>query len=90
MTLLQSLRSQALMITISDNFERKQIAFLAKHLNSQLIAPITAYRETNLLCRKCGTALSIFRGRRMPTVCASCDSQKFARLTLEFKELQES
>lgn len=77
-------------LTISYNFERKQIAFLAKHLNSQLIAPITAYGETNLPCQKCGTALSIFKGRRMPTVCACCDSQKFERLTLEFKELQES
>jgi hypothetical protein len=83
---LSSLRD----LTISDNFERKQIAFLAKHLNSQLIAPITAYRETNLLCRKCGTALYIFTGRRMPTVCTSCDSRKFERLTVEFKELQES
>lgn len=73
---------------IARNFDRKQLAFLARSLNAQLKEPITAYAEAGIPCSHCGNPQFLFTGRRMPVLCRNCDSAKFDRLTLQFEELQ--
>jgi hypothetical protein len=74
-------------LDVSSNFERTQLAYLAKRLNDQLEDPIRASRELGISCQKCGERLVLFVGRRMPAVCRSCDSVRFDRLTVEFEAL---
>jgi hypothetical protein len=74
-------------LTISCKFERKQLAFLAKRLNPQLMQPITAYLELNSVCTKCGGPLYLFIGRKMPLLCKACKKEKFERLSLQFERL---
>lgn len=73
---------------IAHNFDRKQLAFLARRLNAQLKTPITACVETQLHCSRCGIPQFLFTGRRMPLVCRNCDNVKFDKLMLQFEELQ--
>jgi hypothetical protein len=74
-------------LTLSNSFDRKQFAYLAKRLNPQLDLPISASRRMNLPCPKCGQSLSYFIGKRMPTLCATCDSDRFKKFTLQFEDL---
>jgi hypothetical protein len=74
-------------LTLSNSFDRKQFAFLASKLNAQLNSPISASREMNLPCTKCGKPLSCFIGKRQPSVCKNCDRTRFERLTTEFQEI---
>lgn len=75
-------------LVIAPNFDRKQLAFLARSLNAQLKEPITACAESRTPCSHCGNPQFLFTGRRMPILCRNCEGAKFDRLTLEFEELQ--
>jgi hypothetical protein len=67
-------------------FERTQLAYLAKRLNVQLDEPIVGSAEMKSApCRKCGKPLHVFMGRRMGILCAFCDEAKFEKLTKEFQ-----
>lgn len=67
-------------------FERSQLAYLAKRLNTQLDEPIVGSRELKSApCRKCGKPLHVFMGRRMGILCAFCDGIKFKKLTEGFQ-----
>jgi hypothetical protein len=76
-------------LDLSNKFERGQFACLAKHLNPQLADPITGYVSTKLSCEKSGGKKAMFRGRRMPFLCADCDGEKFRKLEDEFAALVE-
>jgi len=77
-------------LRLSNQFERAQVAFLAKRLNPRLETPLTASIEASLGCTRCGaTALYMFTGRRMPFLCKSCDRARFEKLTAEFERLVE-
>lgn len=71
-------------LVLSQQFERRQIAYLAKRLNGQLTEPLSACFPTNLKCEKCNAHKYMFTGRRMPTLCPSCDKKRFERLESEF------
>jgi hypothetical protein len=77
-------------LVLSNQFERGQVAFLAKHLNPRLQTPLSAYRETGLTCARCGAPRFMFTGRRMPFLCRSCDSNRFEKLTIEFQRLVDA
>jgi hypothetical protein len=67
-------------------FERAQLAYLAKRLNAQLDNPIVgSWEMKSAPCRKCGKPLHVFMGRRMGMLCAFCDERKFVNLTEEFQ-----
>jgi hypothetical protein len=83
---LSSLRD----LFIQRQFERAQLAYLAKKLNPQLKIPITAYRETQAPCPRCSRSMCVFTGRRMPILCRACDTGKFERLTRQFEKLMEN
>ncbi|OAI24136.1 internalin G [Methylomonas koyamae] len=72
---------------LSRQFERAQVAFLAKRLNGKLAEPLAAYFDTNLKCEACHGPRFMFVGRRMPVLCRSCDSVQFARSVAEFERL---
>ncbi|MNZ81016.1 hypothetical protein D3C78_996710 [compost metagenome] len=72
---------------LSSQFERAQVAFLAKRLNQQLAEPLTAYLDTNLRCEACDGRKVMFVGRRMPVLCRSCDAARFERHVSEFEQL---
>ncbi len=72
---------------LSNQFERAQVAFLAKRLNQQLVNPLTSYYEISLQCKTCSAHTFMFVGRRMPTLCRFCDSKRFEKLVLEFERL---
>lgn len=76
-------------LVIAHNFDRKQLAFLARSLNPQLKKPIRACDEIKVPCSQCGNPQFLFTGRRMPILCRNCEGAKFDRLTLEFEELQQ-
>jgi hypothetical protein len=67
-------------------FERAQLAYLAKRLNPQLDEPIVSNWEMNAApCRKCGRNRHLFLGRRMPMLCEFCDEKRFNKLNEEFR-----
>lgn len=74
-------------LNLSRQFERKQVAFLAKRLNAQLVEPLSAYFATNLKCETCDGNKVMFNGRRMPVLCRTCDSGRFERHVAEFERL---
>ncbi|WP_192564720.1 leucine-rich repeat domain-containing protein [Pseudomonas gozinkensis] len=74
-------------LSLTNQFDRSQIAFLASRLNDQLVEPLTAYVETHLRCVKCSGLTSMFRGRRMPFLCPACDAPRFEKLTRQFEQL---
>jgi hypothetical protein len=74
-------------LTLSQQFERSQIAYLAKHLNGQLAKPLSACFPMNLKCNKCNANKFMFAGRRMPVLCRSCDKKRFERHESEFDRL---
>ena len=74
-------------LSLSNQFERSQVAFLAKKMNHRLVEPISAGFETNLECEKCRGHKFMFAGRRMPILCRSCDATRFEKLLSEFERL---
>jgi hypothetical protein len=72
---------------LSRQFQRDQVAYLAKHLNGQLAEPLSACSDTNLKCESCGADKFMFAGRRMPILCRSFDQQRFKRYLSEFDRL---
>jgi ribosomal protein S27E len=72
---------------LSRQFERKQVAFLAKRLNAQLVEPLASYFATNLKCGTCEGNKVMFNGRRMPVLCPTCDRGRFERYVGEFERL---
>ncbi|HSS52137.1 MAG TPA: leucine-rich repeat domain-containing protein [Thermoanaerobaculia bacterium] len=70
---------------LSNQFDRGQFAFLAKHLNAQLETPLTSHVESSSRCERCGGHKAMFVGRRMPFLCPTCDGKKFERLEHEFE-----
>lgn len=74
-------------LNLSNQFERSQVAYLANRLNSQLVEPLSAYRETHIPCESCGANKSMFTGRRMPILCRSCDENRFQRHIAEFEQV---
>ena len=74
-------------LQLSNQYERTQVAFLAKRLNGQLAEPLTAYFNTSIKCETCNGHKSMFVGRRMPVLCRACDKSRFERYTHEFEQL---
>ncbi len=74
-------------LSLTNQFDRAQVAFLASRLNEQLVRPLTAYVKTHLPCAKCNGVKYMFTGRRMPFLCATCDSTRFEKLTHQFQQL---
>jgi hypothetical protein len=77
-------------LQLSNQFERAQVAFLAKRLNPQLAEPLAAFFDTNLKCEKCNGHKIMFVGRRMPVLCRSCDSVRFEKYVSEFERLVDA
>jgi hypothetical protein len=73
-------------LTISWRFDRSQLAHIAAKLNAQLDEPLRASIEF-AHCTKCKGSLTLFIGRRMPTVCKVCNKDKFEKLTAQFAQL---
>lgn len=74
-------------LRLSNQFDRVQVAFLAKKLNAQLAEPLTSYIDTPLKCEKCDVHKSMFIGRRMPILCRDCDNALFRKRIREFEQL---
>jgi len=74
-------------LSLTNQFDRSQVAFLASRLNKQLAEPLTAYVKTHLRCMKCSSLTSMFTGRRMPFLCPACDAPRFEKLTRQFEQL---
>jgi hypothetical protein len=72
---------------LSNQIDRKQVAFLAKRLNHQLKEPLTSNFKVSIPCTKCSEEKYMFIGRRMPCLCKVCDSGRFEKLVCEFAEL---
>jgi hypothetical protein len=75
---------------LSNQFERRQVAHVARALNGQLEQPLAAYLETKTTCERCGNKRLMFTGSRMPILCPSCDSARVTKLTDEFLALVAS
>lgn len=77
-------------LNLSNKFEKKQFAYLAKRLNNQLENPITSHTEVNLKCLKCNKNKFMFTGLKMPFLCQHCDAVRFEKLHIEFGELVDA
>jgi hypothetical protein len=77
-------------LTLANQFDRVQVAKLARHLNAQLSTPLTASTLSSLACATCGGGKHMFTGRRMPFLCRQCEPERFERLTSEFEALVRS
>jgi hypothetical protein len=66
-------------------FERAQLAYLAKRLNPQLDEPQVGSWEMKATPCKCGQNFHVFMGRRMGKLCPACDEKKFKKLVEEFE-----
>lgn len=73
-------------LSLTNQFDRSQVAFLASRLNEQLVEPLTAYVQTHLHCKKCNSLTSMFTGRRMSFLCPVCDESRFEKLTSQFEK----
>lgn len=74
-------------LSLTNQFDRSQVAFLASRLNEQLVEPLTAYVKTHLRCMKCNGLTSMFTGRRMPFLCPACDAPRFEKLARQFDQM---
>lgn len=74
-------------LSLTNQFDRTQIAFLASRLNEQLVEPLTAHVKTHLRCVKCSGLKSMFTGRKMPFLCPACDAPQFEKLTRQFEQM---
>ena len=79
-------------LNLSNQFEREQVAFLAKKLNPQLETPLSAHVETHLACAQCGTLRCMFTGRRIRNnfLCRQCEPARFEKLANEFQRLVDA
>ncbi|MBH5328235.1 leucine-rich repeat domain-containing protein [Eikenella sp. S3360] len=75
---------------LSNQFEKQQFAYLAKHLNSQLDTPIAALWESSLHCQRCGLALYMVIGRRGRFLCRRCDAKHVAKAEAVFANMMAS
>jgi hypothetical protein len=74
-------------LSLTNQFDRSQVAFLASRLNEQLVEPLTAHVKTHLRCAKCSGHTWMFKGRRMPFLCPVCDAPRFEKLTHQFEQM---
>jgi len=74
-------------LILSNQFEKGQIAYLAKRLNSQLEKPLSSRFESSSFCASCGKPKHMFVGRKMPILCSGCDAARFQKLDEEFDRL---
>jgi hypothetical protein len=74
-------------LKLSNQFDRSQVAYLAKHLNEQLVEPLTSHIGSNIKCKTCNGNQSMFIGRRMPMLCQACNDKQFTRYVDEFNQL---
>lgn len=74
-------------LSLTNQFDRTQVAFLASRLNEQLVDPLTAYVKTPLRCVECNSLKSMFTGRKMPFLCPACDAPRFEKLTRQFEQM---
>ena len=72
---------------LSNQFEKHQFAYLAKHLNAQLEEPICAHQPSSLNCKKCGIRKRMVTGRRGPFLCPTCDCARLMKAESEFERL---
>ncbi len=77
-------------LTLSNQFDRAQVAMLARHLNAHLAAPLAASTPSHLACPSCSGTKHMFTGRRMPFLCPQCERARFERLTHEFEAIVRS
>jgi Leucine-rich repeat (LRR) protein len=77
-------------LELSNQFDRAQFAYLAKHLNHQLSRPIEAHRETSLMCQHCGANTRMVTGRRMPFLCSTCDVTRLSKAETQFAALVDA
>jgi hypothetical protein len=75
---------------LSNQFDRRQVAHVARKLNARLERPLAAYLETNIACERCGNKRLMFTGRRMPTLCPACHPARVTNLPDEFLALVAS
>jgi hypothetical protein len=71
-------------------FERAQLAFLAKRLNAQLDEPIEGNWVMDYAFCKCGSKYQLFMGRRMGMLCPVCQEKKFKKLTEEWERMVQA
>lgn len=74
-------------LSLTNQFHRAQVAFLANRLNAQLAEPLTAQVKTHLRCVRCDGCTSMFTERRMPFLCPVCDAPRFEKLTRQFEQM---
>ena len=74
-------------LSLSNQFDRAQFAYLAKHLNRKLAKPISAYVSSSLRCETCHDRKVLIRGRRMPFLCRNCDETKLQARVQKFEQL---
>ncbi|WP_220800377.1 hypothetical protein [Mitsuaria sp. WAJ17] len=77
-------------LKLSNQFERAQVAYLAKHLNEQLVEPLTSHVVSGIKCKTCDGNLAMFIGRRVPMLCQTCNRKQFTRYVDEFSQLVAS
>jgi hypothetical protein len=68
-------------------FERAQLAYLAKRLNAQLDEPIEGSWVMDYAFCKCGSKYQLFMGRRMGMLCPVCQERKYKKLTEEWERM---
>ncbi|WP_085632850.1 MULTISPECIES: hypothetical protein [unclassified Pseudomonas] len=74
-------------LSLTNQFDRAQVAFLASRLNGQLLEPLKAYVTTHIGCATCNGPTAMFTGRRMPFLCSACDAPRFQKLTRQFEQM---
>jgi hypothetical protein len=74
-------------LNLSNQFDRVQLAYLAKHLNKQLVKPLESHITSNIKCKTCGEYQAMFIGRSMPMLCHICNDKRFKRHVDEFNQL---
>lgn len=79
--------SQLRHLKLSNQFDRAQVAYLAKHLNEQLVEPLSSHIASNIKCKTCNGNQTMLIGRRMPMLCQACNDKQFTRYVDEFNQL---
>ena len=74
-------------LQLSYSFDRKQLAFLAKHLNGQLDSPLRSHVLSSLDCPTCKGKKLMFIGRGMPMLCQTCDAKRCVKAEREFEAM---
>lgn len=77
-------------LELSNQFEKRQFAYLAKCLNHQLDEPIRAHHDTGMGCGTCGRNMQRVTGRRGGFLCGACDSKRLQKAEAEFAALVDT